>query len=142
MDIDADLNVYRYAGGNPLTYTDPFGLISQSEADRMERCELARPRVKPGSPVQFWAWYGGHLIKWIGYQNRLRKLLKAYDDKNCHDDISGARDYVDKPYPDFNWDEWRRRLHENMDDSFRALTPDHPIFAGPPSRWIWEEFLR
>jgi hypothetical protein len=161
MELHSDNNLYRYANDNPMIFTDPVGLLSQKEADRMECCELAREindatkelkrlqrnqlrraDLKAGSPVQYWLRYDGHLIKWVGYQNRLRKLLKSYNDKNCTDDIGGSREWVDKDYPDFNWDEWRRRFNANSDKFWQALTPSRqPELAGPPPPWVWE-FLR
>jgi RHS repeat-associated protein len=159
IGLVAGTHLYAYAAANPVTYVDPYGLISQRDADRMECCELARQireawkelrrllknernaDKQSGSPFMFWANYSGHLIKHVNYQNRLRKLLKSYDDKNCTDDIGNAREYADREYPDFNWADWRRRFGENIDESYESMTPTQrpqltPLVPPPPPTWV------
>ncbi len=163
IGLQAGTNLYAYAGGNPVAYADPLGLISQNEIDRMNCCDLAReinrafremrrlqknelnPGKQRGSPFSFWLNYSTHLLEWVKWQTRLNQLLQKYDKDNCHDDIGSARQFAGKPYPDFDWDEFKRRWRDNINRSLREGPgqPDAgavPVFGGVPGGVLGFEF--
>jgi RHS repeat-associated protein len=150
LGLTVDIDVYRYVDDDPVNGSDRLGLATKvdccelareiteawKELRRLEKNEL-KAATRATSAFDFWVRYAGHLTKWTGWQLRLRKLLKKYDDNNCHDDISSARELAEKDYPDFDWSEWRRRMYEGIDATARSITPAHPPSTTGPLPLPW-----
>jgi hypothetical protein len=61
--------------------------------------------------------------RWVKWQRHMNQILKKFDDDKCNGDTSGARQFSEKPYPDFDWGEFKRRCRDAIQQSLRDGPP-------------------
>ncbi len=155
IGLSGGSHLYGYANGNPQTYVDPFGLISQKQLENMDCCqlrseiwkawkelkrlekhELNPAKLKASSAFAFWWNYQGHLMSWSNHQNRLQKLLNEYNGRPCDPQAipKDAAEYASKDYPEFDWKKFGDKWYEGMKDLVQngPKPSNGPVVPGMP----------
>jgi RHS repeat-associated protein len=151
VGLNGGVNLYQYTRSNPTTWTDRFGLTTGDCQEHADRCSAIEKQIKSvskklkrlldneldprsyaPSAFDYWDRYGGHLEQYANRQRELDRLRKRWNDERCDGDPPNYFGMAEQPYPEFDWDEFRRFWRDGAKRSMGEINR----FMNDPRTWL------